>query len=98
MKRCSTLLIIRETQIKTTVRHQTGQNGHHQKIYKASASVLQEMLKWLLKAEKITTRHIKIIGKISMCKSKHMVKVTDQLLIKLVGKLKVKLSISTISS
>ena len=98
MKRCSTLLIIRETQIKTIVRHQTGQNGHHQKIYKGLASVLQEMLKWLLKAEKITTRHIKIIGKISMCKSKHMVKVTDQLLIKLVGKLKVKLSISTISS
>ena len=35
MKRCSTLLIIRKMQFKTTVisRH-TGRNGHHQKVYK----------------------------------------------------------------
>ena len=35
MKRCSTSLIIRETQITTTeISPHTGQNGQHQKIYK----------------------------------------------------------------
>ena len=36
MKRCSKLLIIREMQIKTTMRlsSHTSQTSHHQKIYK----------------------------------------------------------------
>ena len=34
MERSSTSLFIREMQIKTTVRCHTGQNDHHQKVYK----------------------------------------------------------------
>ena len=36
MQRCSKSLVIRETQVKTTMRlsPHTGQNGYHQKIHK----------------------------------------------------------------
>ena len=34
IKRCSTLIIIREMQIKTMISPHTSQNGHHHKVYK----------------------------------------------------------------
>ena len=37
MKGYSTQLNIREMKIKATVRYHTGQNGHHQKVYKQEA-------------------------------------------------------------
>ena len=68
-KRCSTLLTIRETQIKNYSGASNWSEWPSSKSLQGFSISFAEMLKGLLKAEKTTIRHIKIIRKISMVKA-----------------------------
>ena len=46
MKRCSTWLVIREMQIKTTISPHSGQNGYYQKIQKTCQKVWRKEKVW----------------------------------------------------